>query len=219
VTGPVAVDRAAGAPEEARRRPPWYRRRWFLVTAAVTVVVAIAVITDLPTSTSPAADAQAEATVIGQINAGVGPCVYAVREAQLIYAKERAGTLTAGERSQVPALLRDDQNACSLTNESVFNLSDIDVVGTPAGKRIGQAVSTSTTWVTSDALGVVDLIEILSTHPHDRRALAHLAVDRRNMTTDRDRVDADVAAASALVDHALPRIKLISGSQPSGLRG
>jgi hypothetical protein len=216
VSGPATAEPwPPPTPDRPAPAVTWYKRRWFLVTTAVLIVVAIAVITDLPTPTSNADDAQAETTIISQINTDVAPCVYSVREAMLIYVDHRSGSLPATSKAQVPSLLRDDEDACSLTDASVFDLSDIDVIGTPAGKRIADAVAISTNWVTSDALGVVDSIVVLLAHPRDRQALAQLAVAQHRMTGDDDDVMADVEAASKDVDRTLPPVNLATGSLPS----
>jgi hypothetical protein len=201
--------------EDPGPKGPWWRRRSVLLGAAGLAVIAIAVITDLPTPTSPTSDAKAESTIIGEVNTDVAPCVYAVHEAMLIYVDRVSGQLNSADRAQVPSLIRDDEDACSLTDSSVFDLSDIDVIGSPAGKQISDAISTSTVWVTSDALGVIDLIETLQQHPHDQRAQAQLTVDRQRMTEDRARVDAEVASASRLLNRTLPNVHLATGTLPA----
>lgn len=215
MTGPATT--RGGPPKTQDGNPaatPWYKRRAVLGAAAIVIVVAIAVITDLPAPTSPAIDAKAESSIIGQINTDVGPCVYAVDQALSLYS-ERA-RLDASQQSQVPGLLRDDENACSLADSSIYDLSDIDVMGTSAGKHISDAVSVSTTWATSDALGVIDLIEILEDQPRDRRAATQLVADREQMAKDRDVVDSQVVDAERLDHRQLPAVKLSSGATPKG---
>ena len=91
-----------------------------------------------------------------QLNTDVGPCSYAVGESITIYRDLRAHTLTPAQSRQVPGLLRDDQAACSFTDDSVYQLSTIDVPGSASGRDIGQVVSTVTLWATSDALSAIE---------------------------------------------------------------
>ena len=179
VSGPATTERRfppIPEPDGGTRR--WYKRRAFLVAAGVVVVVGAAVISDLPTPTSPASDAKAENAVIKQINTDVAPCLFSIREALTLYGDETSGTLSSAHRAQIPALLRDDQTACSYTNDNIFELSDIDVPGSSAGKQVSQAVNTVTVWATSDALGAIEAIQTLTSHPGDRKARRQLQPQR-----------------------------------------
>ena len=133
VSGPTTEARLfPPVPEPGRKKTMWYRRRAFLVSAGVVVVVGAAVISDLPTPTSRASDIQGETTVISEINTDVGPCVFSLHEALTLYADE-SGRLSPANRAQIPGLLRDDQNACSYTNATIFDLSDISLLGLACG--------------------------------------------------------------------------------------
>jgi hypothetical protein len=200
------------APEEGPVR--WYRHRAVLVSVGVVVVVAAAVISDLPAHTTPLTDARAENTVIGEINADVAPCLFSVREALTIHADETAGTLSPGNRAQVPGLLRDDQTACSYTNSSIFDLSDIAVPGSAAGKQVAQAVNTVTVWATSDALGVVEAIQTLTSRPTDRKARAQLRSEERLLIEDRAKATAEVDAAGRALGTRLATLDISKESLP-----
>lgn len=214
LSGPTTTDRPfPPAPEAGPSVTPWYRRRAFLVCAGVVVVVAAAVISDLPTPTSRASDIQAESAVISEINSDVAPCVFSVHEALTLYADE-AGTLSAAHRSQIPGLLRDDQNACSYTNANIFDLSDIDLLGTPAGKQVGQAVNTATVWATSDALGAIEAVQSLTSDPTDRKARSTLRGDERLLAADRDKATAEIDTAGRLLDTRLPALGLSTQTLP-----
>jgi hypothetical protein len=195
---------------------PWYRRRAALVGAGVAVVLAITVITDLPVHSSRAADVSAERSVMKEVNTDVGGCAYAVHESFLIYQKESDGSLTLTQRGQVPGLLRDDQAACSFTNEAIFNLANIEVPGSPAGKHLGALVGTTTLWATSDALGAIEDIQTLSTQPTNNRALTDLGHRERTLTTDRRSARAEVAAADRVLNTHLPPPDLPALPAPSG---
>ena len=150
-----------GTPGPTSPAAPWYRRRVFLLVVGVVVVVAVAVISDLPTGASRSADIQAETTVIGQINTDIAPCVFAVHEAQNLYSRETSDTVTSADRAQIPGLLRDDLDACSLTDQSIYDLSDVESPGGAAGDRVADALNTATVWTTSDAVGVIATIQAL----------------------------------------------------------
>jgi hypothetical protein len=184
----------------------------------VVVVVAAAVLSDLPTHTSRASDIQAETTVAGEIAGDVAPCVFAVREALTLYADETSGSLSAGNRAQIPGLLRDDQDACSLTDASIFALSDIEVPGTPAGKDMGQVVNTATIWATSDALAAIEDIQALTSNPSDHKARAGLVAARGLLAEDSAKVAAEIGAADQALHTTLPGIglttKSVTGTSP-----
>ena len=152
-----AITGAAKAPPT-----PWYRRRRaLLVTVAAIVVLAITVVSDLPVHSSLAADASAGQSVMSEVNADVGPCAFAVKESFSIHADQVAGSLSSSDQREASSLLRDDLAACSFTDDSIFELSNIEVPGSAAGKRLGEVVDTVTLWATSDALGAISDLETL----------------------------------------------------------
>jgi hypothetical protein len=215
VSGPTTAERRfPPAPEPGANQTRWYRRRGFLVAAGVAVVIGAAVISDLPTPTSPANDAKAENAVIGEINADVAQCLFSIREALTLYADETSGTLSSAHRAQIPGLLRDDQTACSYTNDSIFQLSNIDVAGSPAGKQVRQAVNTVTVWATSDALGAIEAVQTLTAHPGDRKARAQLRNDRRLLTEDRNKATAEIDAAGHDLGTRLATLDVSTESLP-----
>lgn len=206
--GPTTTDRPAPPPwEPDPARTPWYRRRAFLVGAGVVVVVAVAVLSDLPTPTSRVADIAAESAVIAEINTDVGPCVFSVHEALTLYADE-SGRLSAADRSQIPGLLRDDQNACSYTSAGIFDLSDIDVLGTPAGKQVAQAVNTATVWSTSDALAAIEAVQSLTADPVDKKARTMLEGDEKLLAADRAKATSEIDDAGRLLATRLPALDI-----------
>lgn len=180
-------------------RPPWYRRRGFVLGAAVAVVIGVTVVTDLPQRTTLAADAQQEQTVIKSINTDLAQCAFAVREGFQILRASTSSTLSAANRGRIPGLMRDDVQACSFTNSNTFDLANIEVPGTAAGRAIGQAVSTLSIWTTSDALGALTEIANLTAHPAPRIAAKERAQLRKfeaYAAQDRAKVLADIATAS-----------------------
>jgi len=201
-------DDPASRPTDTEAKPAWYRRRALLVGVVVVAVVAVTVVTDLPQHTSRASDVAAANAVIAEVNTDMAPCTFAANESFTIYGDESHGTLAPGDRSRVPGLLRDDQVACSFTNESIYALSDIDLPGASVGKDMGTVVSTVTLWATSDALGAIEAIQTLSTKPTDHAALTELASSERMLAADRSATDAAVHAAGTLLHATLSAVTL-----------
>jgi len=201
---------AASSPSEGGEETtaPWYRRRGVLVGLGVAVVLAVAVITDLPSPASRATNIASAAAVIKQVNADIAPCAYSVSEAFTIYGDLTANSLTADNRARVPTLLGDDQAACSLTNQYIFALSDIEIPGSASGRQLADVVSTVTLWATADALGAIDAIEALSTHPGDVRALAALARYEQLLASDRAAADASMRSIDAMLDARIVSLNL-----------
>jgi hypothetical protein len=219
-TGPrVPPQRDVGGKVDSERpKLPWYRRRAALVGAVVTVVLAVTVISDLPQHTPIAEQISDETTVISEINADASSCVYAVKEAFGFYSDETRGSLTASDRARLPTLLADDQGACSFTNESIFDLSNIEVPGSAAGRAIGAVVNTVTLWVTSDALGAIDAIMSLTKEPANAADLGELAKSERFLASDRATVRSEILTADKdlhganLTGPGLPVLPLPAGS-------
>src|SRR5580698_495665 len=170
------------------RSPIWQRHRGLLVAAVVLVVLLITAITDL---------------------AG---CALAVHQAIGIWDLQAAHKLTTAERAPTPGLLSDDQTACSFTNEDIFDLTGIQVPGTPAGKQLGQMVATATLWTTSDALRAIEDVQTLMSDPTSAttaRSLAkaerQMAADRRTALSQEGAADKDLATHLTTVD--LPSVQ------------
>lgn len=210
--GPGAA--VPGRPADPGPRPPWYRRRAVLVGGAVVLVVAITVVSDLPVHTSRAEDVASERTVMGEVNTDVAPCALAVREALALHHQQAIGQLSATDRGGAPAFLRDDQLACSFTSESIFDLSNVEVPGSPAGRDVGQVVGTVTLWATSDALGAIEDVQTLLTDPSDATAARNLVARERQMDADRARADREADAADTILKARLPAPALVDVSLP-----
>ena len=184
--------------------PPWYKRVWVLATAAVVVVVAASVIVDLPSHTTVATDIADQTSTMHQINADVGGCAFAVQETFTIYQDMKTGHLSASDRSSVPSMLRDDQSACSFTNSDIFDLSNVETTGSPAGRNIGQVVSVSTLWVTSDALAAIEDIQTLFGNSGTSSTVADLTRQEAQLAKDRTEADGYVLAADRILGAKLP---------------
>jgi len=199
-----------GAIIRAPERPVWYRRTWVLVAAGVAAVVIACVAVDLPSHTTTAADTADQTSVMQQINSGIDGCSYGVKETFTIYQDLKKNSLTASDRAEVPAMMRDDQDACSFTSSNIYDLSNVEGTGTPAGKYVGNIVNVVTLWATSDALGAIEDIQTLQTDPGDAAAIADLSKQEVALARDRAQAEADVATAEHLLHARLPALDLPS---------
>jgi len=160
-----------------KKEPVWQRHRRLAIVAAVLVIAVITVLTDLPTPTSRSSDIAAERSVMSEVNSDLQPCAYAVRQAIGIWALQAHHQLSAAERAPTPGLLSEDQSACSFTNQGVYDLSNIQVPGTPAGKQLGQLLATAMLWTTSDSLRAIEDVQTLMNQPDAAAVLRRLVPD------------------------------------------
>jgi hypothetical protein len=213
---------AVGPPETPGavppRKPIWERHRRLAIATAVLVIVAITVVTDLPTSTSRASDITAERAVMTEVNTDLSPCAYAINQAVGIWKLQAAHQLSAADRAPTPGLLSDDQSACSFTNEGIYDLSNIQVPGTAAGKQVGQLVATAMLWTTSDALRAIEDVQTLMNDGNNAAALRSLAEAETSLGSDRRLALSQEAAADRDLDTHLQAVDLpaVQGSSPDG---
>jgi hypothetical protein len=179
-----------------------------LVPAVSAVIVAAIVVSDLPQSNSRAAEISNSASVVSQVNGNVGPCSFALSESFTIYEDLVTRSLSPSEQSQVPSLLNDDQSACSFTDNSIYNLSTMDVPGGTYGNDLGQMVSVVTLWATSDALAAIEDVQVLDTTPSDLKARQDLAQDVRVLGHDRAQALAELQAVDELLRTRLAALHL-----------
>ena len=214
MTVPATESRAQVAEAKA---PLWQRRRGLTIGILAAVILVITVLTDLPTSTSRASDISAERSVMTEVNADLASCALAIHQAVGIWTLQSAHKLTAADRAPTPGLLSDDQTACSLTSESIFDLSNIDIPGTAAGKHLSQMVAAVLLWTTSDALRAIEDVQALMSSPNDPSARADLAKSEASLAADRAQAMAQEEAADRALDTRLqpvdtPGIALSSGA-------
>ena len=205
------------ADDESVEASPWYKRRAWLVSVVLVAVVAATVAVDLPKHGSRTGQISDDSTVVAQVNQDVGPCSYALGESFTIYGDLSRRTLTASGAHQVPGLLRHDQEACSLTDDSIYQLSIIDVPGSASGRDIGQLVSTVRVWATSDALSAIEQIQALDSDPNNGTAHEVLVHDAQLLAHDRQQAADDLDAADALLQTHLPALHL--APVPTSLSG
>lgn len=192
-------------------RGDWWRRfrRFGLpVIAVIAIVVAIAIVTDLPQHQSLAGERSTAASLISQINGDVEPCAYAMRESTTIYRDWLRNNLTASDRAKVPQLLSQDADACSFTSSNINSLSTIEEPGTGVGKYLANVISFSLDWCSSDALGAIEDFSRLTAHPGDQRARADLRQRATYLMTDRRDALGALAGAERYLKGPLPGLDL-----------
>jgi hypothetical protein len=172
------------------------------------LVAAVTVVTDLPQASSLASQASADASLVRSVNADVASCAYAVGEGFTIWRDDRAGRLTAADRRLTPTLLDQDQEACSFTSETVFDLSTLEAPGSSSGRYMQDMIATVTTWATSDAVAAIAAIHGLYDNPSSRHFSEQLRRAEKDLASDRREAEAEVGAASRLVRSDLPLPKL-----------
>ncbi|MGO9343538.1 MAG: hypothetical protein ACLP6E_13625 [Acidimicrobiales bacterium] len=198
----------------------FFKKRSVIVSTVVIVVLAVTVVTDLPTNSTIASQISGDKAVIQEVNADVGPCAYAAKESFQIYGDEQSHSLTQADIAAVPGLLRDDQTACSFTSESIYELSsDIEVPGSASGKPIGEMVGTVTLWATSDALSAIESIQTLSGDLGDKSALSQLRSAEGLLASDRAEVESEMEAADKVVGTKLPVVALPALPDPASTQG
>jgi hypothetical protein len=208
-TEPAPAADAAGQPEPARpTQDHWYRRRALLWSVAVVVVVGAAVLSDLPQHQSRQSQISGGSSVVKAVNTDVGPCAYAVNEAFEINAAVADHSLSRSNQARVPGYLRDDQDACAFTDESIDDLANVESPGTSAGKELGDLVNTVTLWASSDALSAIEDIQTLTSKPGDTAAATQLASAERLLASDRAEAEDQEAAANSILGTHLPALQL-----------
>jgi hypothetical protein len=197
------------APDEARtQRWRRFRRTGLPIVVAVAIIVACAVIVDLPSPATLANDRAAATSLVTEVNNDITPCAFAINETARLYHDEGQHSLSTAERSKVPTLLDDDASACSFTSGSINDLTDIEEPGTGTGRFLAQVISLSVTWTTSDALGAIDDIDALATDPHDAQAARDLRVRSRYLAADRRAALAALAGADRELQGGLPTLDM-----------
>jgi hypothetical protein len=192
----------------SNRAPIWQRRRGLLIGVAVAAIVLITVLSDLPVSTSRASDIGAERSVMSEVNTDLSACAYGIHQAIGIWNLQVTHQLSPADRAPTPGLLSDDQSACSFTNEDIFDLSNVQVPQTTAGKQLGQMVATATLWTTSDALRAIEAVQTLMNDPTNATALHSLSTAETKLASDRGSALAQEEAADRALDTHLPRVDL-----------
>ena len=200
-----------------KKVPLWERRRGLVIGVAVAAIVLITVLSDLPVGTSRASDIGAERSVMTEVNTDLAGCADGTNQALRIWSLEATHQLTSAQRAPTPGLLSDDQSACAFTNEDIFDLSNVQVPQTTAGKQLGQMVASATLWTTSDALRAIEDVQRLMSDPRNLAALHDLSTAESQLSTDRSSASEHQKAADRALDTHLSPVDLpVVVKSPSG---
>lgn len=187
----------------------WYKRPWFLVTAVVVVIAAISIISDLPRPLTKAQDAASQNGTIKAINNDLAECAFAVHESFNFYNDQAAGTLTASNRAQIPALLVGDQTACSFASQPIYDLTNnIQVLDTAAGKHIDRMKTVVLKWMTDNALASIEDIQYVFAHPGATSKVANLTSEESQLATTRALARSDLKDAEVTLGLHLDPLKM-----------
>ena len=195
-------------PPPIPKPPLWQRHRGLLIGLTVFVVLLITVLSDLPVSTSRADDINAERSVMSEVNTDLAGCALAVHQAIGIWDLQASHELTPADRAPTPGLLSDDQTACSFTNENIYDLANIQVPGTPAGKHLGQLVAAALLWTTSDSLRAIEDVQTLMNNSANASALHSLSTEEARLAKDRSNAISQEEAANRALNIHLPPVDL-----------
>jgi hypothetical protein len=178
-----------------------------MVGVVVAALIAAAVITDIPT---PASHAQRISDAKGFLSEAYGyldTCNAALTEAFSIAAQVAGHHLTVGDLIRVPDLLRDDNLACSYTNDDVFQLASMTIPRSLAeSNRFATAV---VSWIVPDAYGVTNALITLAASPGNTAASAELRTYEAGLTADRATAAGAVEAMDRQLSTTLPALRLV----------
>jgi hypothetical protein len=208
MTVPEAAAVSAETAGDEVKRPWWYKRRGWLVSAALIAVVGATVLVDRSHHSSRSSQIAADSKVMSQVNSNVAPCGEAVGKAIAAYRVLTVHSLTPLELGRAPGLLRQDLVACTLRDDSTYQLSIIEVPETASGRDVGKVVRTVTVWATSDAAATIEQVQALVSNPSDALAKQLLVHDEQLLAHDRALAVSELDAANALLQTKLPALRL-----------
>jgi hypothetical protein len=201
---------ASGTEAVKERMPrPWYRRKVVAWSAGVAVVVAAAVVSDLPTHTSHASDLGEARAALSEVAGDVRPCSFATNESFRLYGDVMGGHLSAANRAQVSGLLRDDLAACSFTNQSIVDLASLSEPASATGKALNAVATAMLTWCDPGGLSAIGSITAVIDDRSSASARARLAKAERGLSRDRAAAELAVRRLERTVGSSdLPKIAL-----------
>ncbi len=206
-SGPYSASRGAMA-----RPRPWYFRRATVAGAVVAVLAAAAVVTDLPTKASHAQQISDAQSFVTEAYGYLSSCNAGLTEAFSIGAQVAGGRLSSADLIRVPDLLRDDNLACSYTNDDVYQLASMTIPRTLADSN--QFAAALLSWVVPGAYGATKSIGVLASDPGNPAASAQLRQFDAQLTKDRASAVRALKAMERQLRTTLPPLRLFK--VPSG---
>ena len=188
-------------------RPPFWRRRPFLLGVGVVLVVGVAVVTDIPLSSTPATRITDATATLKVIAADVADCSAALDDTMTIYQKIAAGTLTKAQRAESPGILAQDAaNGCSYTNQNIVDLASLGLPQVSIGKNLSHIAGRALAWADPDGLKIIYDVTTLLQHPHQAKANADLRAQVRQLMVDRNAALADEHQLATELGGRLPSL-------------
>ena len=197
--------------DDSAPRPPrtWWKRRSVLVSAGVVIVAAITVVLDLPLSSSRSSNVASVRSVIAEVASDVAPCSYSVNESLRLYADIKSPTLSSADRSEVPSLVRQDYEACSLVDANIEDLAGMDEPNSTLGRDLNQLVTQSLSWCETDAMRMIGDVSLLIQHPRNVAEIAELAKSEHELVSEGTVVEKSITALDKLLGmRSLPHLDL-----------
>jgi len=182
-------------------------RRATIASAVVAVLVAAAVVSDFPTHARHAQQVSDAKSFVTGAYGYLNSCNAGLTEAFGIAEQIAGHRLTSADLIRVPDLLRDDNLACSYTNDDVFQLASMSIPRSLADSN--QFASALLTWVVPDAYGVTKAIGVLASNPGNPAASAQLRLYDERLTSDRAGASRALERMDQQLGTTLPPLRLV----------
>ncbi|MGH9291875.1 MAG: hypothetical protein ACRDZ6_03725 [Acidimicrobiales bacterium] len=191
-----------------RHRPPW-RRGWLIAVVVVVVFIGAAIWVDLPVPVTRSNRASQSVSYVNSLKSDASTCVAGLRESFSIEALVLAGRASVSDRSRVPSLLTDDYNACSLTDNNIYEMeSNLPAPTFTGGAKLGALNTALYDWQIQGAEGTIGALSTLLGPPTDLGARAQLLRAEHILAKRHQTAERAWAAAARAVGARLPALDL-----------
>lgn len=192
-------------------RPPWYRRRSWVVAGLVLVVVAVAVITDLPRRNTPRFRREDLAGFISGLGSEVAQCNAGLHDAIVAY-EEATSPHPKVPTSTAASFVQDGIAACSFTNAGVVALGSQQAPRTLLTLGVGHLPSQVGLWAALDAFSALQDLKVIVAHPSDAAARSKyraqvVALDRRRSVIEQMVARAQTLAGTKRASFPLTEVR------------
>jgi hypothetical protein len=176
----------------------WRGRRGWLIAASLVVVVAVAIVSDLPTHTTGTYRQKDLASYVAADNAQIAQCGAGTHDALLGYLRSTAPRPTVS-RSLVTTFVNQAISVCSFADAGVVDLGSAfpdRVIASPVVDGIAPALDA---WAYLDAFDLLQDLKVAVADPGDAAVRAKVVGDVAAADRQRRRVEALVEAAERQV--------------------